>query len=263
MIDIANDKTKATIKKILAVLKFAVLLFLVVGLPLIIYFQFPDVISYLSSREKADALLHQYWVRSVLIYIAVQVVQIIIAVIPGQPIQLAAGYAWNLGVAYGLSIFSIAIGTVITYYLGRVLGKDMILLIFGEEKTAKFIGLLNSRKGYLAIIILYLFPGIPKDVFSYAAGISQMKMRPFVLLSLIARSPALICSLLVGRMFHNESYTGIIIIAAVVLAVAILGIIFRKKVYDIIDKIYVKFNPSAEPEADGDNDKKGENDKGD
>ena len=250
MIEISKDKTKATIKKILAILKFAVLLFLLIGLPLIIYFQFPDVISYFSSREKADALLRQYWVRSVLIYIAVQVIQIIIAVIPGQPIQLAAGYAWNPGISYGLSILSIAIGTVVTYYLGRLLGKDMILLIFGEEKTAKFIGLLNSRKGYLAIIILYLFPGIPKDVFSYAAGISQMKLLPFAILSLVSRTPALMCSLLVGRMFHNESYLGIIIVSSVVVAVAVLGVIFRKRVYDIIDKVYIKFNPPEKQTAE-------------
>jgi uncharacterized membrane protein YdjX (TVP38/TMEM64 family) len=165
-----------------------------------------------------------------------------VSFIPGQIIQLSAGYAFGTWFAYILTIAGIGLGTVLTFYLAKVLGKDMVYLIFGEVRLNKFIELLNSKKAFVAIFIIFLFPGIPKDLFVYAAGISKIRLIPFLTLNLVARTPALLCSLLFGSQFRNGDYTGMIIVGVIVLIIAVFALIFRKKVYGLIDKIYFKFS---------------------
>jgi uncharacterized membrane protein YdjX (TVP38/TMEM64 family) len=236
--DHENKKELNTIRKLLALMKFALLISIVVGIPAIIWFQYPELIDHFSSFEKADDFLKQYQTQSAFVYIGLQVLQIVISVIPGQPIQFASGYAFGLAGGYALSFIGIGLGTVITYYLGRLLGKDMVYLIFGEERLERFMRAINSKKGLLIIFLIYLFPGIPKDLFAYAAGISKLRCLPFVFLSLTARTPALMCSLAIGKMFRNQSYVGIIVVAVIVLLVAVLAIIFRKRFLSFIDRMY-------------------------
>jgi uncharacterized membrane protein YdjX (TVP38/TMEM64 family) len=236
-----NAKRDKAIKTTLAILKFVFLIAIIVGIPTIVWLVNPGIIEHLNSVEKINQLLDENQMSGGLIYIGLQIVQVVISVIPGQPIQMAAGYAFGALWALLLSIIGISIGTIVTFYLGRVFGRDIVYLVFGEKRVAKFVELLDSTKGFVAIFILYLFPGIPKDVFSYAAGISQMRMLPFVVISIIARTPALMASLLFGKFVRGEDWIGLIIVTAIVLVCAVVGLIFRKRVYSWIDGIHGKF----------------------
>jgi uncharacterized membrane protein YdjX (TVP38/TMEM64 family) len=233
-----GEKAKKTFKTLLAVLKFALLIGIVVGVPLLIWLRNPDIIHKVDSIEKVNAFLDEYQGKAALVYIVLQIAQVIISIIPGQPIQFAAGYAFSFFLGFLLSIIGIAIGTVLTFYLGRLLGKDMIYLIFGEKRLERFIKALGSKKGLLIIFLIYLFPGIPKDLFAYAAGISKMRCLPFLGISMVARTPALLCSIAIGMMVRSGSYVGIIIVAVVVLAAAAVSLVNRKRFLAWIDRQY-------------------------
>ena len=87
---------------------------------------------------------------------------------------------------------------MITFYLARLLGKDAMHLIFGEERIGKFIHHLNSKRAFAIILVLFLIPGFPKDLITYAAGVSEVKMKPFLLLSLVGRTPAMMGTVMMG-----------------------------------------------------------------
>jgi uncharacterized membrane protein YdjX (TVP38/TMEM64 family) len=229
------------VRTALAIAKFTVLLAVIIGIPLLILLKYPNVIQEFKDIDNINSLLEEYHTHSMFIYIGLQVVQIIIAFLPGQPLQFAAGYAFSFPLALLLSLIGITIGTVITFYLARIFGKDLVYLVFGKEKLHRFIKLLNSKKAYIAVFLLYLFPGIPKDIFSYAAGISEMKMMPFTIISLIGRTPALAVSLLVGNMLYTRSYLGIIIVAIIMIIIAAACAVKRKKVYAMVDRVYNRF----------------------
>ena len=82
------------------------------------------------------------------------------------------------------------LGTLISFMLARWLGSDFVHLFFGKQKTQDYVKKLNSKRAYTIVFLIYLIPGIPKDIASYAAGVSEMKLKPFMLLSLIGRMPA-------------------------------------------------------------------------
>lgn len=236
------ESKRKRIRNILSIVKFSLLLAIIMFVPLYIYFAHPEIADNFKSLENVNAFLERYSTASVFVYIGLQVVQIVISVIPGQALQFAAGYAYSLWLALLSSLAGICLGTVITFYLAKFLGRDAMHLIFGEKKLHEFVSLLNSKKAYTVLFLIFLIPGLPKDLFSYAAGISKMNMSVFLIISMTARAPALIGSLVIGRMFRNESYTGMIILIAAAVILCVLGLFFRNKILSFADRYYEKFS---------------------
>lgn len=233
-----KDKIHKRIKVISTILKFALLLLIIIGLPLYIYFFEPQLIDSMSSMENVNALFEHYHAESILVYIGAQILQIIICVIPGQWLQFAAGYMYGFWLGFLYSIIGAAIGSVVTYYLAKLLGRDAMHLIFGEARINEFIHKLNSKKAIVIVFLIFLIPGVPKDLCNYAAGISEMKLKPFLIVSLVGRSPGMMGSLLIGRQIEAENYTGAIVVAAVAVVLCVVGIIMRKRLTGWMDKAY-------------------------
>lgn len=235
-----NEGRKKKIASVVSVLKLLILLGIVIGVPAYVYFSNPDLISRFNSLEEINNLLKQYKTASIFIYMGLQVFQIVVSIIPGQALQFAAGYAYHFWLGFIYSIIGVALGTVITFYLARFLGKDALHVIFGEQKFTKFVHTLNSKRSFIVLFVIFLIPGIPKDLFTYAAGVSEIRVVPFLLLSLIGRTPAMMCSILMGSMFYNGSYTGLIILGVAATVLFFVGILKRDKLVKWTDRFYTR-----------------------
>jgi len=235
-----DSKRKKQLKTLITIGKFAILLFIVVGIPFIVWLCFPNLIEKINTVDKINAILHHNQLASAFIYIGMQIAQVILFFSPGQLVQMAGGYAFPFPLALLLTFIGISLGTIVTFNMARLLGKDLIFLVFGERRSEKFVEMMHSKKAFVIIFLFYLFPGVPKDAFCYIAGISNLRVIPFTLLSMTARLPALVASLIFGDMFSNGNYNGMFIMAGIVLCVALICLIFRKKFTAFIDKMYVK-----------------------
>ena len=131
-------------------------------------------------------------------------------------------------------------GTTISFYLAKILGKDAVHLFFGEARTNYFIERLNSKKAYVIVFLLYLIPGLPKDVVSYAAGVSDMNFKAFMAFSMMGRLFGMSGSLLIGAFYFKQHYIGMGIIAVIAVVAFVLCIIYRKKIDKFLDKFYDK-----------------------
>ena len=235
-----KDKVRKRIKIASTIFKFALLLIIIVGIPLYIYFCHHEVIDQVSSIENVQALFDEYKGYSILVYFLAQIVQIIICIIPGQWLQFAAGYAFGFWLGLLFSLIGATIGAFVSYYLAKLLGQGILYLLFDEDQMNHFIEKLNSKKAIVAVFVIYLIPGLPKDACSYAAGISNMKLKAFLIVSLIGRTPAMAGSLLIGNQVGIGSYTAAIIIGVAAVILCITGVIFRNKITDLLDKVYDK-----------------------
>lgn len=223
-----------------AIFKLLIFLIILIGIPLYIYFFQYDLISRFSSIENVEALFAQYKTQSVFIYLLAQILQIVICIIPGQWLQFAAGYMYGFWLGYLFSLIGAFLGSVLTYYIAKFLGHDAMHLIFGEEKIKKTLKHLNSKKAVVLVFLIFLIPGVPKDLCNYVAGLSQMKLKPFLIVSLIGRTPGMMGSLLIGRQVGVGGYTSAIIIACIAVILFVLCIIFRKHLNLWLDKAYDK-----------------------
>ncbi len=233
-----KDKIRKKVKLLSTVLKLLLLLVIVVGLPLYIYFCHYEYIDMFSNMENVNAFFAEHKAKSIFFYIGAQILQIVICVIPGQWLQFAAGYMYGFWFGYLYSLIGAFIGTVLTYYIAKILGHDAMHLIFGEEKVQKLLKTFNSKKAVVLVFLIFLIPGVPKDLCNYVAGLSQMKLKLFLAVSLVGRSPAMMGSLLIGRFIYTGEYTGAIITAVLAVVFCVLGLIFRKKLTVLLNKAY-------------------------
>ena len=134
------------------------------------------------------------------------------------------------------------LGTGLSFLLAKLLGRDFLHIFFGEEKMSYYIERLNSKQAYAIVFFLYLIPGIPKDMVSYAAGASEMRFKPFILLSAVGRLPGMVGCLLIGSMVESGNYVGVGVLLAIAVIACILCIVFRKRINVFLDKIYNKIS---------------------
>lgn len=228
------------VNKVLAIVKFVVLICILVALPLYLWFFQRDIIVSMSDLENVEKFFSQYQTTTILVYIAAQIFQIIICIVPGQWLQIAAAYMYGFWMGYLWSIIGAFLGSVITYYIAKLLGRDFVHMVFGEEKTNEYIRKLNSKNAVIIVFLIFLIPGVPKDLCNYIAGISQMKLKAFLIVSLIGRSPGMMGSLLIGQQLEAGIYGGAITIGVIAVILFILGIIFRKRLMKWFDRAYDK-----------------------
>ncbi|MDO4176700.1 MAG: TVP38/TMEM64 family protein [Bacillota bacterium] len=227
-------------QKVMAVLKLSLFLFIIFGIPAYIYFFQHDLIDELKNYREVVALLRSYRTEGILVYLGVMVIQIVISIIPGNVLQLAAGYLYGFWFGLIFSIIGAVIGSFITYYLAKIIGKDAMHVLFGEKKINEVLDHMNSRRAVAIVFLIYLIPGLPKDICNYVAGLSELKFRPFIIISTLGRTPGIMGSLLIGHQMMQGNYTAAIIIGIIAVILFILGIIFRNRVLEVFNRFYDK-----------------------
>jgi len=224
-------------KRIMAILKLSLLALILIGIPVYIFFFHHDLIDSFSNMKELIRDIKGYRKESILIYMVAQALQVVICIIPGQALQFAGGYLYGILLGLLLSLIGIAVGSCIAYFFARMLGRDAVHLFFGERKVTEMIDLMNSPKGLIVTFIIFLIPGIPKDLCSYAAGLSNIKIKPYLIVSMIARIPGMLGCLIIGSRVGAGGYTSAAVIAAIAVVLLILGIVFRQKIIDFTYKI--------------------------
>jgi uncharacterized membrane protein YdjX (TVP38/TMEM64 family) len=227
-------------RKRFAYIKLAILIFIIVGLPVILFFTCRDTLFNKEWLANLPEFIMQYKGYAAAVLTGIQILQVIICIIPGQPIQLAASFLFGVLKGYLISIVGAFIGAFIAFYIARALGKDALEAFFGEEKVNDYHRKLNSGKGLTAVLLIYLIPGVPKDLVAYVAGISDMRLRPFLLVSTIGRSPGMLGSLLTGYFISSKNYAAIGVLAVVTAVILIVCFIKRKQLVAMLDDLEKK-----------------------
>ncbi len=237
-------------KKIIAILKLILLVLIIAGIPAFLYLKYgSDVFSKDTAYRVVDYLRQNSRIAFLLI-IGLQIIQVVICILPGQPIQFAASYMFGVGKGFLLSIIGAIFGTIISFYLAKALGSDAMHVFFDEEKIEDYQRKLNSGRGLLLAFLIYLIPGIPKDLVSYAAGISEMRFRPFLLVATVGRSPGMLGSLLLGHYFGEQNYRAIAVLSVIVAIILLICFIKREALIGFLDRIEME-DAGPEENIDG------------
>src|SRR2546422_3860782 len=179
------------------------------------------VLHRISSKDHLIALLRQGGPTGALLCIAVEFLQVVIAVIPGEVTSIAAGYVFGAWRGFLYSAIGVTLGSAFNFWFARVVGRPTLERLIGRDRLAKIDRALVSAKSRSAMFLLFLLPGLPKDILCYAAGFSRMSILEFVVLSGLARSPALLASVLIGAGVSRGDYRSVLAIA--LLAVLAIG----------------------------------------
>ena len=217
--------------KIFKIILTIMVLILIIG---IIAYLFP-VTKNLSSLEGQVAFkqkVEDSGILGMLSLFGLQVAQIFLIIVPGEPIEILAGmcYGGLLGTVF-IMISAFIISTTI-FLLVRKFGKKFVYSFCSEERVKKIENsklFNNPKKIEMIMLILFLIPGTPKDLLVYIAGLLPIKPLRFILISSIARFPSVISSTLAGEnLAVGDWKMSIILYAIVFILVAIIVFIINK-----------------------------------
>lgn len=206
---------------IAAVLIFSVAIWKFVGTPMVNFISDPA-----TFRVWVEA---NGW-RARLIFAGMVIFQVVIAAIPGEPFEIAAGYAFGVVEGMILSIAAAAIGSIITFWLVRKFGTRLVRVFFSEEKINSVKFLKTSETRDFLFLIVYMLPGTPKDLLGYFAGLTDIPFPIFCLICTLGRIPSVITSTIGGNALGTKRYGAAIIIFAVTLAVSGIGLLIYNRI---------------------------------
>jgi uncharacterized membrane protein YdjX (TVP38/TMEM64 family) len=214
-----------------------VLLVLFLAIIVVLSIKFTSPITRLMSQPgQFREFLTSFGPLSALIYIAIQVAHVIIVVIPGEIVQMAGGYVFGTALGTLYAVIGILLGTMIVFFATKLLGFSLVRTFVSQRKLEKFDFLINSPKSEIAMFVLFLIPGIPKDTLVYIAGLTPIKPFKFLLIAMIARFPGLLGSAYIGANLQERHYLPVWIISAVALVLFVVGIFAKDKVIDWIHR---------------------------
>ena len=221
-------------KKKLKIFKVVLFIIAVIILTVITIYLFP-VMRNLSTKEGQIEFKNKVTdsgIYGLLLLFLIQVSQIFLFVLPGEPIEILAGmcYGWFFGTVF-IMVSSAIIATLI-FWLVRKIGKQFVYDFSDEEKIKKIENnklFQNPKKIELVLFILFLVPGTPKDLLTYLSGLLPIKMRRFIFISTIARIPSIVTSTIAGANIADGNWRkGVILYILIVVIVAIALFIFNK-----------------------------------
>ena len=190
----------------------------------------------LADPVALRAWVEGYGAAAPLVFIAVQVVQVVIFVIPGEVPQVAAGYLFGVpaGIAYTLA--GAALGSAIGFLASRALGRPFLHAIVSQQRSAHLADLIASPRGIATLFLLYMIPGIPKDVLCYVAGIGPLRLSFYLLASTAGRLPGVAVSVILGNAAAERQW----LLAGIAIGIAVVlfgvGFLMRRRLLELLQR---------------------------
>ena len=177
-----------------------------------------------ETQARFEAWVESLGVLGIGLMLLIQIAQIVIAFIPGEIVQVVAGVMYGTWGGLLLCLFGCVLASSIVFIVIRKLGEGFVHKIFNEESLSSFSFLRDSERLETLVFILFLIPGLPKDLLTYVVPLTQISLKSFIVLSTIGRIPGMVASTLIGSSITNANWPLIIGIFVVVGIIGLLTI---------------------------------------
>jgi uncharacterized membrane protein YdjX (TVP38/TMEM64 family) len=220
--------------------RFQSIFILIFFIAALIVFYKSKYYSLFKDPYNIKSYIVSYGELSGLAYFLLHMLQVVVFFIPGEVMEIAGGYIF--GIYYGsiLSIFGILAGSFVSYSLGDYFGERLIYKIIPERSIKYFHDNFGNKSVNLAIFIVYLIPGMPKDALAYICGISSMERHQFLTYSTLGRIPCIVISSYFGERLGSGDIKTAVIISVVMTILFVIGFIKGENIIKRITKMRVK-----------------------
>ena len=177
------------------------------------------------SQEGLRDYIRSFGAAGWLVFLVLQILQVFIALIPGELLESAAGFVFGPIVGTLLCYAGIVIASSLVFALTRKFGIKLVEVFVSREKINQLRFLNTEKKRDLLIFLAFFIPGTPKDLLTYFVGLTEIKFRTFLAISLVARIPSVVTSTFGGHLLGVGDYISAIIVYAATAIVSILGMV--------------------------------------
>lgn len=220
------------------IFKFAGLMafFVVMGVICVLIWPYVHELFEPGGLDRVMAKVQGAGPTGVVFLLIIQFLQIVVAFIPGEVVQIAAGMLYGPWLGALVVVAGCVVSSAFIFVLVHKLGAPFVQGMVPTKYLDKFREFEKSGKLNTVVFVLFLIPGLPKDVFTYLVPLTDMRMRAFLLLSNIARIPGIVVSTYAASGIIEGDYVKSAIIFAVAAAVAVAGIFGYSRVMKALEK---------------------------
>lgn len=155
------------------------------------------------------------------LFILIQVLQVVIAPIPGQAAAFAGGFIFGFWKGWFLTTLGLVIGSLIAMVLARMLGISLVRKIVPDSIIQRFDSVI-SQGGYMTFFMIFLLPALPDDAVCFLAGLTKLKILPLSLVCLLGRAPGMLVLSLTGAGFADGLTLWVEILFAVMMIASVI-----------------------------------------
>lgn len=166
----------------------------------------------------------------VLILLGMQFLQVVVAFIPGEVVQVAAGMMCGPWGGAAVVLVGCVISSAFVFFIVHKLGAPFVRAMIPEKWMGKLEDFEGTDKLDVMVFVLFLIPGLPKDVFTYLVPLTDMSMRNFLVLSTVGRIPGILMSTLAADGLMEGDIMRSVLLFLVAAGIAALAIVFHEKI---------------------------------
>ena len=190
----------------------------------------------LQDHHHLKEIIRSYGAYSPLAYILLQIVQVVVAPIPGGAIEFLGGYLSGVGVGFLYSMVGLLIGSSLAFGLARIFEKWAVEKFVSDDTRKKF-DYLIGHEGVILSFLLFLIPGFPKDALCYILGLTPMHFGIFLIISTIGRVPGTLMAILQGAKAFDHQYKIFMILMGISVLVILAFYLYHDEIHNWIKKL--------------------------
>lgn len=185
-----------------------------------------------SSPEALRDIILSYGYVSWAVGLGLQILQVFVALLPGELVELALGYSFGLFGGTVLCLVGVAIASVPVFLLTKKLGMRFLTIFFEREQIQNLSFIKNEKKLKRLVFLLFFIPGTPKDLLTYFVGMTPLKLSEFLTITLVARIPSIVTSTAAADFLADGDYLASAVTFAVTGAMSIFGLWIYNRIAD-------------------------------
>ena len=196
----------------------------------IIFWPFISDLRSPDYREAFSQWVQNLGFKGVLILFGIQVLQIVVAIIPGGPIELIAGAAYGAWAGSAIMVTGCVFSSTLIFFMVRKFGLPLLRRFFGEKDISSWMIINDPKKTARVVFILFLIPGTPKDLLTWLTPLTSLSLPLFVVLSTLARIPAILTTAIVGDSMIQGNWILSVSLFLAIAVIGFLGMYFRDRI---------------------------------
>ncbi len=201
-----------------------------------LWVQAVKLLGLFPDRYRLKEFIFSFGACSPLAFILLQIIQVVVAPIPGGAIEFLGGYLFGVKAGLLYSMIGLTLGSWFAFSLANIFEKWAVEK-FVSPKTMKKFDYLIGHEGVIISFLLFLIPGFPKDALCYILGLTPMHLGIFLIISTIGRIPGTLMATLQGAQAFEHQYILFLILLGVSALVILAFYIYHENIHQWIKKV--------------------------
>lgn len=202
------------------------------------------LMTLLTNRDQLVAAVNSWGPFAPFLYILLQVLQTVVAPIPGQIVGSIGGFLFG---PWGILWTSIGtlIGCWIVFKIARRFGRPLLEKLFKKSAIDKFDFIINAKSSSLILFAIFLLPGFPDDVICYIAGLTKLSIKRLMAIVILGRLPVIIVTNYIGAEV-GTNFAMVLLVSLVAVIILGIGIWQRERIMTYLKR---EATPGDKPQS--------------